>query len=87
MGLVAATRNCSMKALLFIAFNDLAGTAGDVTARSVKGRTLLNHKAYQSRKKMPTQADSRNSLSTISQAYKQFTDFQMSAWSVLAEHM
>lgn len=87
METVAATRNCSMKALPSIAFNEFAGSAGDVTARSVKGRTLLNHKAYQSRKKTPSQAASRNSLSKISRAYKQLTDSQMSAWAVLAEHM
>lgn len=84
---VAATSNCSMKALPSIAFNEFAGSAGDVTARSVKGRTLLNHKAYQSRKKTPAQASSRNSLSKISRAYKQLTDSQMSAWAVLAGHM
>ena len=84
---VAATSICSMKALPSIAFNEFAGSAGDVTARSVKGRTLLNHKAYQSRKKTPAQASSRNSLSKISRAYKQLTDSQMSAWAVLAGHM
>ena len=85
--MVAATRICSMKALPSIAFNEFAGSAGDVTARSVKGRTLLNHKAYQSRKKTPAQASSRNSFSKISRAYKQLTDSQMSAWAVLAGHM
>ena len=87
METVAATSNCSMKALPSIAFNEFAGSAGDVTARSVKGRTLLNHKAHQSRKKTPAQASSRNSLSKISRAYKQLTDSQMSAWAVLAGHM
>ena len=76
-----------MKALPSIAFNEFAGSAGDVTARSVKGRTLLNHKAYQSRKKTPSQASSRNNLSKISRAYKQLSDSQMSAWAVLAEHL
>lgn len=76
-----------MKALPSIAFNEFAGSAGDVTARSVQGRTLLNHKAYQSRKKTPAQASSRNNLSKISRAYKQLSDSQMSAWAVLAEHL
>lgn len=76
-----------MKALPSIAFNEFAGSAGDVTARSVHGRTLLNHKAYQSRKKTPAQASSRNNLSKISRAYKQLSDSQMSAWAVLAEHL
>lgn len=70
-----------------IAFNDFAGSAGDVTARSVKGRTLLNHKAYQSKKKTPAQAVSRNALSKISRAFKQLSDSQISAWGILAEHM
>lgn len=87
METVAATGICSMKALPSIAFSEFAGSAGDVTARSVKGRTLLNHKAYQSRKKTPAQASSRNNLSKISRAYKQLTDSQMSAWAVLAGHM
>lgn len=76
-----------MKALPSIAFNEFTGSAGDVTARSIGGRTLLNHKAYQSHKKTPSQASSRNSLSKISRAYKQLTDSQMAAWAVLAEHM
>ena len=70
-----------------IAFNDFAGTAGDVTARSVAGRTLLSHKAYQSKVKTPSQAAARNALARISRAYKQLTDSQMQAWAVLAEHM
>ena len=47
METVAAASFCSMKVIPSIAFNEFSGSAGDVTARSVKGRTLLNHKAYQ----------------------------------------
>jgi hypothetical protein len=70
-----------------IAFNDFAGTAGDVTSRSVKGRTILSHKAYQDKTKTPAQAVSRNAMSKISRAYKQLTDSQMRAWEVLAGHL
>ena len=76
-----------MKALPSIAFGEFTGSAGDVTARSIGGRTLLNHKAYQSKVKTPAQAVSRNTLSKVSRAYKQLTDSQMKAWGALAEHL
>ena len=76
-----------MKAIPSIAFNDFSGSAGDVTARSVGGRTLINHKAYQSKVKTPAQAVSRNALSKVSRAYKQLTDSQMKAWGALAKHL
>ena len=84
---VAATRNCSMKVVPSIAFGDFAGSAGDVTARSVGGRTILNHKAYQNKVKSAAQCSSRNTLSKVSRAYKQLTDSQMKAWGALAEHL
>jgi hypothetical protein len=62
-------------------------SAGDVTARSIGGRTILNHKAYQDKTKTPAQAVSRNTLSKVSRAYKQLTDSQMKAWGALAEHL
>ncbi|MCQ2074686.1 MAG: hypothetical protein MJY77_05785 [Bacteroidaceae bacterium] len=76
-----------MKVLPSIAFGDFAGSAGDVTARTIGGRTSLNHKAYQSKVKTPSQASSRNTLSKVSRAYKQLTDSQMKAWGALAEHL
>lgn len=84
---VAATRNCSMKVVSSIAFGDFAGSAGDVTARSVGGRTILNHKAYQNKVKSAAQCSSRNTLSKVSRAYKQLTDSQMKAWGAFAEHL
>ena len=83
----AATRNCSMKVIPSIAFGEFSGSAGDVTARSIGGRTILNHKAYQAKTKTPAQAVSRNTLSKVSRAYKQLTDSQMKAWGALAEHL
>jgi len=76
-----------MKALPSIAFGEFTGSAGDVTARSIGGRTILNHKAYQAKTKTPAQAVSRNTLSKVSRAYKQLTDSQMKAWGALAEHL
>ena len=76
-----------MKVLPSIAFGEFTGSAGDVTARSIGGRTILNHKAYQAKTKTPAQAVSRNTLSKVSRAYKQLTDSQMKAWAALAEHL
>lgn len=76
-----------MKVLPSIAFGEFIGSAGDVTARSIGGRTILNHKAYQAKTKTPAQAVSRNTLSKVSRAYKQLTDSQMKAWGALAEHL
>ena len=70
-----------------IAFNDFSGSAKSVTARNVKGRTILSVKAYQSLPATPAQAVSRNILSKISRAYRQLTDSQMRAWEMLAEHL
>lgn len=70
-----------------IAFNDFAGSAKDVTARSVKGRTVLSVKAYQNKIVTAAQAVSRNYLSKVSRAYKQLTDSQMKAWGDLAGHL
>lgn len=70
-----------------IAFNDFAGTAKDVTARSVNGRNVLSVRAQHSKVVTPAQAVSRNRLSAISRSYKKLSDVQMSAWATLAEHM
>ena len=76
-----------MKVIPSIAFGEFSGTAGDVTARTIGGRTILNHKAYQAKTKTPAQAASRNTLSKVSRAYKQLTDSQIKAWGTLAEHL
>lgn len=76
-----------MKVVPSIAFGDFSGSAGDVTARSIGGQTILNHKAYQNKVKSPSQCSSRNTLSKVSRAYKQLTDSQMKAWAALAEHL
>jgi len=70
-----------------IAFNDFSGTAKEVTARNVNGRNVLSVRAKQAKVFTPAQAVSKNSLSSISRAYKQLTDSQIAAWWELAGHM
>jgi len=70
-----------------IAFNDFSGTASEVTARNVDGRNILSVRAKQAKTYSPSQAKSRNRLSSISRAYKQLTKSQMAAWEVLAGKM
>lgn len=83
----AAIHKKIMIAKLSIAFNDFAGTAKDVTARTVNGRNVLSVRARQSKVVTPAQATSRNQLSKISREDKQLSDSQMRAWEVLAEHL
>lgn len=70
-----------------IAFSDFSGTAKEVTARNVNGRNILSLRAKQSSVVTPAQAQSRNTLSKISRAYKQLSDSEMTAWEVLASHL
>jgi len=76
-----------MKALPSIAFNDFSGTAGDVTARFVKGRTILTVQPFTSKVVSASQKDNRNALSRISQTFKKLTDAQMAEWTGLAKHL
>ena len=70
-----------------IAFSDFSGTAKEVTARNVNGRNILSLRAKQSSVVTPAQAQSRNTLSKISRAYKQLSGSEMTAWEVLASHL
>ena len=70
-----------------IAFNGFSGSAGEVTARDVDGRTVLSGKSQQSKTKTPAQAVRRNTLSRISRSYRQLSDSQMKGWETLSEHM
>ena len=76
-----------MKALPSIAFNGFSGTAGDVTARFVKGRTILTVRPFPSKVVSGSQKDNRNALSRISRAFKKLTDAQMAEWTELAKHL
>ena len=75
-----------MIALPSIAYDAFAGTAKDVTARRVGGRTVLSVRATQSALFTPAQAVSRNRLSRISRAFRSLTDEQMARWAQLAQH-
>lgn len=76
-----------MKALPSIAFNDFSGTAGDVTARFVKGRTILTVRPFPSKVVSGSQKDNRNALFRISRAFKKLSDAQMAEWAELAKHL
>lgn len=76
-----------MKALPSIAFNDFSGTDGDVTARFVKGRTILTVRPFPSKVVSGSQKDNRNALPKISHAFKKLTDSQMAEWAELAKHL
>lgn len=70
-----------------IAFSGFSGSAKGVTARSVRGRTVLSAKSQHSGITTPAQAASRSNLSRISRSYKQLSDSQMKGWETLAGHL
>ena len=76
-----------MKALPSIAFSGFRGTASEVTARQVRGRTVLSGRAQHPHVKTPGQSLRRASFSFISKQYHTLTDSQRKAWDTLAaEH-
>lgn len=76
-----------MKALPSIAFNDFSGTAGNVTARSTSGGTILSVRPFPCKVYSQSQRARRNALASISRAYKKLTEPQMKEWAVLAEKL
>ncbi len=73
-----------MKAIPSIAFSEFRGTASEVTARQVGGRTILNGRAQHSHIKTPKQALRRGNFSYITKQYKTLTAAQLAQWSALA---
>ncbi len=73
-----------MKALPSIAFNEFRGTAKDVTARVVGGRTVLNGRATHSHIKTPKQSARRANFSFITKQFKTLSEAQLKAWAALA---
>ncbi len=73
-----------MIALPSIAYDSFAGTAKEVTARKVGGRTVLSSRATQPAFFTPAQAVSRNRLAKISRAFRNLTDQEMARWEQLA---
>lgn len=76
-----------MKALPSIAFNDFSGTAGNVTACSTSGGTILSVRPFPCKVCSQSQRTRRNALVAISRAYRQLTNNQMKGWAALAEKM
>ena len=75
-----------MIALPSIAFGGFSGSAKDVTARQVGGRSILSVRSYPTGYVTVAQVVRRSALSKISKAYKNLTDDQMKTWEQLAEH-
>ncbi len=73
-----------MKVLPSIAFSEFRGTASEVTARQVGGRTILNGRAQHSHIKTPKQALRRGNFGYITKQYKTLTSAQLAQWSALA---
>ena len=73
-----------MKALPSIAFSGFRGTASEVTARQVRGRTVLSGRAQHPQVKTPGHSFRRASFSFISKQYRTLTDSQRKAWDTLA---
>ena len=69
-----------------IAFGGFSGSAKDVTARNVGGRTILGVRAWPTGPTTNAQVVRRASLSKITKSYKTLTDSQMQEWERLAEH-
>lgn len=69
-----------------IAFGGFSGSAKDVTARNVRGRTILGVRSWPTGFVTAAQVVRRSALSKISKAYKNLTEDQMKAWEQLAEH-
>ena len=75
-----------MIALPSIAFGGFSGSAKDVTARQVGGRSILSVRAWPTGQTTSAQVVRRASLSKISKSYKTLTDAQMLSWENLASH-
>ena len=69
-----------------IAFGGFSGSAKDVTARHVGGRSILSVRSWPTGPKTNAQVVRRTSLSKITKSYKNLTQAQMQAWENLAEH-
>ena len=75
-----------MIALPSIAFGGFSGSAKDVTARQVGGRSILSVKSRPTGAATNAQVARRASLSRISKSWKLLTYEQMRDWDRLAEH-
>ena len=75
-----------MIALPSIAFGGFSGSAKDVTARQVGGRSILSVRTWPTGQSTSIQVARRASLARITKSYKLLTQAQMLEWEKLAEH-
>ena len=75
-----------MIALPSIAFGGFSGSAKDVTARQVGGRSILSVRSWPTGVATAAQVVRRASISKITKSYKTLTQEQMNAWENLAQH-
>lgn len=74
-----------MIALPSIAFGGFSGSAKDVTARQVGGRSILTVRAWPTGPTTNAQVARRASLKRIAKTWQQLTSTQMAEWDRLAE--
>ncbi len=75
-----------MIAIPSIAFGGFSGSAKDVTARQVGGRSILSLRSWPTGQTTTAQVVRRASISKITKSYKTLTGEQMLAWESLASH-
>jgi len=77
----------TMKTRTSIAFEDLTGTAGNVTARSTRFGTVLSGRCQQPKKVTPQQKDMRALFARVGRSFKRLTAEQVTEWAQFAgEH-
>lgn len=69
-----------------IAFGGFSGSAKDVTARQVGGRSILSVRSWPTGPTTNAQVARRASISRITKSYQKLTAAQMLGWERLAEH-
>ena len=75
-----------MIALPSIAFGGFSGSAKDVTARQVGGRSILSVRAWPTGQTTSAQVVRRASMAKITKSYKTLSTAQMLEWERLAAH-
>ena len=73
-----------MKTRTSLAFDAMTGTAGEVTARSIRFGTILSGRARQPGRVTPQQKDMRAMFARVGRSFKRLTPVQIDAWSAFA---
>ena len=74
-----------MIALPSIAFGGFSGSAGDVTARQVGGRSILSGRSWPTGQATNAQTTHRGQFAQVARSYKTITDSQMEEWARIAQ--